>query len=136
MADPRAFISFDFDNNSGEKLYFAGQIKNPRTPFNASDWSSKRHLPEKEWEDLIDSKINVCNVLIVLVGKQTYNATGVKKEIGFAKKNNVPIIGVYVGGADSSTALPEGLARSRVIIWGWDEIKLAIDQAMREGKNK
>ena len=93
-------------------------------------------MPEKEWEDLIDSKINVCNILIVLVGKQTYNANGVKKEIGFAKKNNVPIIGVYVGGADARTALPEGLARSRVIIWGWDEIKTAIDQSMKEGKNK
>ena len=37
MADPRAFISFDFDNNLTDKHLFVGQIKNSRTPFSAPD---------------------------------------------------------------------------------------------------
>lgn len=136
MADPRAFISFDFDNNSGEKLYFAGQAKNSRTPFNIEDWSSKSHLPQKEWEDLIKAKINKCNLLIVLVGKKTSNATGVIKEIEFAKSQNVPVFGVYVDGADSTTTLPLGLQRNRTIDWNWAKIASAIDQCMTEDKNK
>ena len=64
MANPRAFISFDFDNNSGEKLYFAGQAKNSKTPFNIEDWSSKTALPQKEWEALIEEKINKCNFIV------------------------------------------------------------------------
>ncbi len=30
MADPRAFISFDFDNNLMDKYLFVGQIKRSR----------------------------------------------------------------------------------------------------------
>ena len=71
MANPRAFISFDFDNNSTERTLFIGQSKNSNTPFNIEDWSSKTTLPQKEWEKLIEAKINKCNMLIVLVGKKT-----------------------------------------------------------------
>lgn len=136
MADPRAFISFDFDNNSGEKLYFVGQAKNSKTPFNIEDWSSKTHLPQNEWEELIHAKINKCNMLIVLVGTKMSSATGVVKEIAFAKQNNVPVFGVYVGGANSASNLPQGLSIGRVIPWEWDKIASAINQVMTEGKNK
>lgn len=136
MADPRAFISYDFDNNSTEKLLFAGQAKNSRTPFNIEDWSSKSSLPQKEWEELIKTKVNKCNMLIVLVGKKTSTATGVVKEIAFAKSQNIPVFGVYVDGADSTTSLPDGLQRNRTIEWDWKKIADAIDQMMTEGKNK
>ncbi|HWY10239.1 MAG TPA: TIR domain-containing protein [Bacteroidia bacterium] len=136
MADPRAFISFDFDNNSNEKILFAGQAKHSKTPFNIEDWSSKSHLPQKEWEELIKAKINKCNMLIILVGKKMSTATGVVKEIAFAKSYNVPVFGVYVGDANTYSNLPEGLSRNRTINWKWDAIADAIDQVMKEGKNK
>ncbi len=136
MANPRAFISFDFDNNSGQKLYFVGQSKNSKTPFNIEDWSSKAHLPQKEWEELIRGKINKCNLLIVLVGKSMSTATGVAKEISFAKEHNVPVFGVYVDGASTTSNLPAGLQRNRTINWNWEGIANAIDQCMTEDKNK
>ncbi len=136
MANPRAFLSFDFDNNKTEKDLFVGQSYNSRTPFNIEDWSSKTHLPQREWEELIKSKINKCNLLIVLVGKNTSWAQGVGKEILFAKENDVPVFGVYVDGANNSTTLPDGLKRYRTIEWEWDEISNWIDLCMKEGKNK
>jgi hypothetical protein len=136
MANPRAFISFDFDNNSTERLLFVGQSKNSKTPFNIEDWSSKTSLPQKEWEDLIEEKINICNMLIVLVGKKMSTATGVVKEIAFAKKQNVPVFGIYVDGATTTTTLPTGLQRNRTITWDWKKIASAIDQVMKEDKNK
>lgn len=135
MANPRAFISFDFDNNKTEKDLFAGQARNSRTPFNIEDWSSKTHLPQREWERLINEKVNKCNLLIVLVGKKTYMALGVEKEIVFAKNNDVPVFGVYVDGAGIYTPLPSGLQRNRTIGWDWEKIANAIDQCMKEGKN-
>jgi hypothetical protein len=136
MADPRAFISFDFDNNETEKKLFAGQAKNSKTPFNIEDWSSKSSLPQSQWEKLIEEKINKCNMLIVLVGKSMGSATGVKKEIAFAKSQNVPVFGVYVDGANTTSTLPSGLQRDRTISWDWAKIASAISQLMKEGKNK
>jgi hypothetical protein len=136
MTDPRAFISFDFDHNNDQKILFVGQAKFSKTPFKIEDWSSKQHLPQDQWEGLIEEKINKCNMLIVLVGKYMATATGAVKEIVFAKKHNVPIFGVYVDGANTSSNLPTGLQRNRTINWEWDAIASAIDQVMKEGKNK
>ncbi|CAM1339206.1 TIR domain-containing protein [Tenacibaculum aestuarii] len=136
MANPRAFISFDFDHNKSYRDLFVGQIKNSKTPFEIQDWSSKTRLPQKDWEKLINQKINKCNMLIVLVGKNTHMATGVKKEILFSHNNNVPVFGVYIDGANSTTKIPSFLQRNRTISWNWDKISAAINQCMTEGKNK
>lgn len=136
MSDPRAFISFDCDNNLTEKYLFVGQIKNSRTPFAAEDWSSKETLPQATWEKQLEEKIGRCHLMIVLVGKSMGSATGVKKEITFANGKDVPFFGVYVDGANSNSTLPTGLPRNRTIAWDWDNIATAIDQMMTEGKNK
>lgn len=136
MADPRAFVSFDFDNNEESKNLFVGQAKKESpTPFTVGDWSSKSSLPQSEWEALIKDKINRCHLMIVLVGRSMATASGVRKEIQFANDGDVPFFGVYVDGANSSSSLPAGLARNRVISWTWPGIAQAIDQMMTEGKN-
>lgn len=132
---PRTFISFDYDHNVLEKQFFVGQAKNSKTPFTISDWSAKSYMPQNEWEEIVEDKINKCNILIVLVGRTMASAIGVKKEIQMAKDNNVPVFGVYVDGANTSSNLPDGLARSKTISWEWDKIAYSISQAMKEGKN-
>ena len=136
MADPRAFISFDFDHNETEKILFVGQAKNSKTPFSIQDWSAKSSMAQSEWEKIVKDKINKSNMLIVLVGKYMASASGVAKEITMAKDQNVPIFGVYVGGADTNSTLPAGLARNRTISCDWEEIAAAVKQMMGEGKNK
>jgi hypothetical protein len=136
MAEPRAFISFDFDLNEISRRLFVGQGKTDSpTPFTVHDWSSKTDLPQSQWEQLIKEKINKCDVMIVLVGNNMGSAAGVAKEIKFARENNVPFFGVYVDGATATSTLPAGLARNRVIGWKWDAIASAIEQMMNEGKN-
>ncbi len=136
MADPRAFLSFDYDHNQTQKNLFAGQChsKSP-TPFTVSDWSSKTPLPQAQWEAEIKKKINRTNMLIVLVGRSMGTATGVVKEIAMAKAQNVPVFGVYVDGAGASSTLPKGLQRNRTVAWDWNKVAMAVRQMMREGKN-
>lgn len=136
MADPRAFLSFDFDHDETQKTLFAGQAKNSKTPFSIQDWSAKSAMAQSEWEELVKEKINKCNMLIVLSGKTMASATGVAKEIQMAKDQNVPVFGVYVDGADKTNNLPKGLARNRTISWDWADIASAIDQMMGEEKNE
>lgn len=137
MSEPRAFVSFDFDNNLTDKNLFAGQCHSESpTPFTVQDWSSKSPLPQKQWEALIRSKIGKTDMLVVLVGNSMASASGVAKEIAMAKEQNVPILGVYVNGAGTGSALPAGLPRNRVISWTWKNVAAAVDQAMTEGKNE
>ena len=137
MADPRAFISFDFDNNENHKNLFSGHCrKDSPTPFSAEDWSSKEPLPQRTWEAQIEEKIGRCHMMFVLVSPTAHRATGVAKEIAMATGQNVPFFGVYIAGADTSTPLPAGLARNRVVGWNWGEIAGAVNQMMREGKNR
>lgn len=136
MADPRAFISFDFDHNEDDKTLFVGQSKNSRTPFTIQDWSAKESMPQAEWERLVEEKISRTNMVIVLVGRYMKTATGVAKEIIMAQRNDVPVFGVYVDGADSTSNLPEGLPRYRTIPWTWPSIASMVEQMMNEGKNK
>lgn len=56
MADPRAFISFDFDHNETEKNLFVGQSKNSKTPFSIQDWSAKSSMPQSEWEKIVKER--------------------------------------------------------------------------------
>lgn len=136
MADPRAFTSFDFDNNENQKNLFVGQAKSDSpTPFTVHDWSSKTTLPQAEWEALIKSKMASTNMCIVLVGRSMATATGVAKEITMAKDLDVPIFGVYVDGAGTDSTLPTGLQRNRTMTWKWDLIAAAVNQMMSEGKN-
>jgi hypothetical protein len=136
MADPRAFVSFDFDHDETPKNLFVGQAKNSKTPFSIQDWSAKSSMPQSEWEKIVREKVNKCNMCIVLVGKTMASATGVGKEIKMADDQNIPVFGVYVDGANSSSNLPNGLARNRTIDWDWEKIASAISQVMGEGKNK
>ena len=136
MADPRVFISFDFDHDETEKMLFAGQAKNSKTPFSIKDWSAKSSMAQSKWESIVKEKINKCHMVIVLSGKTMASATGVAKEIQMAKDQSVPVFGVYVDGANTTSNLPKGLARNRTIAWDWKKIANAIDQMMGEGKNK
>jgi hypothetical protein len=133
---PRVFLSFDFDHDAGSKLYFAGQgnRKSP-APYTIGDWSSKTALPQAVWEAQIADKIAHCHLMIVLVGTRMASASGVAKEIQFAKNADVPTFGVYVDGAGKNTMLPSGLPRNRTIGWHWVDIDAAIKQMMTEGKN-
>ena len=63
MADPRAFVSFDFDHDETEKILFVGQAKNSKTPFSIQDWSAKSSMPQAQWKAIVKEKINKCNML-------------------------------------------------------------------------
>lgn len=135
MADPRAFISFDFDHNETSKNLFVGQSANSSTPFTIEDWSLKQSFGQTVWKDKARAQLRRSNLAIVLVGKQMGSATGVAAELAIAADEDVPAFGVYVDGANKNSTLPTGLARNRTISWDWADIANAIDQMMNEKKN-
>lgn len=76
----RVFISFDYDHDEGQKHLLVGQAKNPDSPFDFSDWSSKEHLTG-DWKVKIKDKLAYVDVGCVLCGKRMTTANGVDREI-------------------------------------------------------
>ena len=64
------------------------------------------------------------------------SANGVTKEISMAKSQNIPVFGIYIGGANTASILPRGLPRSKTIAWDWKRVASMIDLAMTEGTNR
>lgn len=135
MSRPLVFLSFDLANNEAERVRFTGQMETCSTAFSAPYCSEEGQPPQLLRDAQIRDKLDSCDLVIVLVGKQTAAAANVEREIAFAKHRNVPFFGVYVGDADASSGLPPGLPANRTIPCDWMRIASAIDQLMSEGKH-
>lgn len=116
----RVFVSFDFDNDKILKDFIVGQAKLEDSPFEIIDWSLKEAAPEKTWEEKARQKIQAADIVIVMVGPNTYRAPGVLKEVRMAHelgKKVVQIIGYKDG---NYTQVPKA---GTLYKWNWDNLK-------------
>lgn len=120
----RAFISFDFDNDIQLKNLLSGQAKNPDTPFFYDDWSVKDPFPQSTWKSDVRTKIKQCDFMMVLIGQNTYQCSGVLEEIRITNEESIPTFGVYKQGM--RYYVPKGLGK-RFIEWTWSNITAAVN---------
>lgn len=116
----RIFVSFDFDNDKTLKDFIIGQSKLPDSPFEVTDWSMKEVAPERNWEKEAEERIKRVDVVLVMVGPETYKAPGVLKEVVMARKHNkkiVQIIGYKDGNYNSV------LGAGQLYRWNWENLK-------------
>ena len=119
MSKKKVFISFDYDNDLNLKNLLAGQAKLEDSPFDISDWSMKEAAPEKDWEDKALSRILRSDIVVVIAGKKTYKASGVKKEVKMARENDIPIIQIKPQGTNPIRVENAGVLYD----WTWDNLK-------------
>jgi hypothetical protein len=120
MTRKRVFISFEHDKDKALKDLLVGQSRNEDSPFEVVDDSLKEAAPENNWEDKAESRIKMAEVVIVLLGPTTHQATGVAKEIAIArrqKKKIVQVIG-YKGG--KYKRVPDA---GKLYCWTWDNLR-------------
>ena len=120
MAKKRAFISFDYDNDKTLKEFIIGQARLPDSPFEVIDTSLKEAAPMKTWEDKARAAIKRSDIVIVMVGPNTYRASGVLKEVKMAREEGVKIVQV-IGYKDGKyTAVQDA---GRLYAWNWENLK-------------
>lgn len=120
MTRKRVFISFEHDEDRALKDLLIGQSRNEDSPFEVIDGSLKEAAPESNWEDKAAERIKMAEVVIVLLGPSTHDATGVAKEIAIARrlgKRIVQIIG-YKGGKYKRVP-----GAGRLYCWTWDNLR-------------
>lgn len=116
----KVFISFDFDNDRALKEFMIGQSRNADSPFDIIDFSLKEAAPDATWQAQARSSIQRSDIVLVMVGANTYRAPGVLKEVAMARiagKVIVQIIGYRTG---DYTPVPNA---GRLYSWNWDNLK-------------
>ncbi len=117
----RVFISFDYDRDRGVAALLGGQLlKSPR--FQIENWSMKESAPQRLWKAEALRRINRSDVVLVVVGFQTYRAPGVLAEVAMARNARPPVpIRQIVGYKDLLSPSRVGDA-GRLYRWGHDNL--------------
>ena len=120
MKKKRVFVSFDFENDKKLKDFIIGQSRLQDSPFDVIDHSLKEAAPERNWENKAEAAIKRSDIVLVMVGPDTYRAPGVQKEVQIARNNNKPVVQV-IGYRDGNyKAVPNA---GRLYLWNWENLK-------------
>lgn len=115
----RIFTSFAIEDVRLRDL-FVGQARHEKVPYELVDMSVKQPW-DSEWKLKCRTRIKSCNGVIVLITQHLKNADGALWEIKCAKEEGKPILGVYVGGANSLDS-PIELYGINKVNWTWGNI--------------
>ena len=119
----RVFVSFDYDNDLLLKMALVGQSRLPDSPFDIEDWSMKESAREADWITEARYKIKRSDSVAVILGRRTYQARGVLKEVRLAIELNKDIFQI-IGHKDSLCAPVSGAGQ--VYSWHWPTLNLLL----------
>lgn len=115
----RIFTSFAIEDERLRDL-FIGQARNEKVPYELVDMSVKEPW-SSSWKTKCRTKIKGCDGVIVLITKNLKKADGALWEIKCAKEEKIPLLGVYIGDANTDDA-PIELYFVKKVNWTWDNI--------------
>jgi hypothetical protein len=126
---PRAFVAFDYDNDSSLRDLLFGQSQHPDTNFEMHDWSVKEPFAPSNWKDRVRERIRASDIVIILCGERTHKASGVEVELRIAQDEGKPYF-FLAGYADKTcTRPPSAKASDKLYRWTWDNLKNLIGGA-------
>lgn len=122
MATIDIFASFEFDRDSELKNNFYRQAKT-ECPHRVRNFSLHEAYPTDEWKEKARAAIRECDLVIILIGQDTYNAPGVATEVSIARSLGRPIFQVKPQHRPYT-----GLEGVEIIPWRWQRINRKIDE--------
>ena len=126
MSDLNIFVSLEFDKDRDLKDDFYKQAK-VHTPHRVQDHSLREAHPNEKWRKKAKLAIAESDVVIVLIGQDTHNASGVKVETDMARSLEKPVIQIRPQGR-SYTGLTH---LEEPIKWRWRSINAKLDEVSR-----
>ncbi len=120
MANKRVFISFAIEDKT-LRDFLVGQARNEKSPFEFVDMSVKQPW-DSQWKTNCRTKIKGCDGVLIIVTKNTKNATGQLWEINCAKDEGISRRGIWGHPEDKPSSLPSELNNVQVVNWTWSNI--------------
>jgi len=115
----KVFVSFDFDHDHDLKGSLVAQSKDPASPFRLIDFSLVESEPQPEWLSRAKSAIARCDVFVVILGLNTHQAPGVRKEVQIAKDLRKRRFQLKPQGTNPTPVKDAG----PVVNWTWNKLK-------------
>ncbi len=118
------FLSFDFHHDRALKEFLLGQSRLPASPFQIVDCSLHEAAPEPEWELYAREKIQQSDMVLVLLGQHTHQASGVLREVEIAHELDKPIAQLI---AHADRDCPPLKQAGRLYRWSWSNLNRLFD---------
>ena len=127
MAKLNIFVSFEFDKDEKLKNDFFWQAKK-QTNHKIRNCSLSESYPNDKWKKKAKNAIAKCDVVVVLVGQDTHNASGVIVETDIARSICKPTFQIRNQRSNYS-----GLRHlDEPITWRWKTINAKLDAIASE----
>ena len=124
MAVLNIFVSFEYDRDNELVNDFFEEAKK-HSPHRVRNKSLRESYPDETWTKKASDAIRECDVVVVLVGKDTHNAQGIIVETDMARNFGKPVIQVASKGRRDY----RGLTRlDKPIAWKWATINRELDR--------
>ncbi len=121
----RVFISFDFDHDVNVKTMLAGQAKFPDSPFDFIDASVKEPLIG-DWKEKVRRRMDNIDIVIVLCGEHTHQASGVAVELTIAQEKKKPYFLLWAYEDKACTKPTSARSTDQIYKWTWPNLKALI----------
>ena len=124
MATRKIFVSFEFDKDKDLRGHFYAQAKPYAQRYRISNCSLREAYETRQWKAKARTAIRECDAVIVLVGQDTHNASGVRTEVDMARSFGKPTLQVRPQGRPY-----KGVPGVECLIpWKWQRIEQWLDQ--------
>jgi hypothetical protein len=125
MAKKRVYIAFDFDDID-VKNELIRQSKLSECPFDLEDCSIQKPI-DRAWPTEAERRINDCDCVVLLCGKQTHQAGGASTELQIATKLQKPRVFLAVTRVETPTPPNHTPKGTPIYTWTWATVSTLIE---------
>ena len=123
----RVFLSFEFGRDNELHYNFYSQAK-CHSKYEIIDESlNEQYHPDAHWLNKARAQIKKSDIVIVMLGQDTHNATGVEKEVGEAHQLGKPMFQV----CPQRRTHGEVRGAGKVVPWKWKRINAMIAEKLQ-----
>ena len=129
MAKVKVFLSFEYERDQGHYRSFRAEVDCGNSCYEIEDYSLNEpyKLHDSKWLRKAHDQISHSDIVIVVIGEDTHNAPGVKKEVTIANQKRKPIF--QIRPKDSTGGAVSGAGDE--IPWKWKKINAKISECLK-----
>jgi len=117
MAKTKVFLSYDYEHDLDMKTNLIAQSKQQDSPFSINDLSLNEKV--SDWQQKARISIQRCDVFVVLLGDNTHQASGVRREVKMARQIGKRRFQLRMKGTNPKPLEGAGT----VVAWKWKNLK-------------